>query len=421
MTLFNNPAVERAVSALGEDMGIISTMTVTGQPESKYNWTENLTIIVDQKPNYLYHDPDFDLRKEYEWTDAMSGKTIYPLGVRNTCVFTTGISEEIADSISLSNEYVKTEASRQISQSISDLNIEVFLLEQNFSEQNISLDTTRLNNEVYNLKHTYAQAMRVQIVENVVEEINSNPVISGWIKKEEVRSITVNYLNSLSDDQIIQKSTTDELAVELTFVVKTEIRNLNPPVESDEFEATLNRVDTDIRIGIANGICAVTVNKGQVLDAGFGRIDKELKNLANETVDTYSGEAGDKIRKRLDRTMAAIPCGLPVLPPHWVFTVNVWTYEIIGEYEEFTLIDNDNEVIPKPYFGHKGQKYIRQDDAIVLNNEYLGENTPITFKFSGHATSIVGPGPKGVGDKLGKSTEESIGYEYLLSMFGGSK
>ena len=63
MTLFNNPAIEMASSALGKDMGIISTMNVTGQPESKYNWTENLTLLVDQKPNYLYHDPDFDLQK----------------------------------------------------------------------------------------------------------------------------------------------------------------------------------------------------------------------------------------------------------------------------------------------------------------------------------------------------------------------
>ena len=161
MTLFNNPAIERASSALGKDMGIISTMTVTGQPESKYNWTENLTLIVDQKPNYLYHDPDFDLRKEYEWTDSMTGKTIYPLGVRNTCIFTTGISEEIADAIASSDEYVKTETSQQISQSISTLNTEVFLLEQNLSEQNVSLDTTHLNTEVYNLKHIYAQEMRV--------------------------------------------------------------------------------------------------------------------------------------------------------------------------------------------------------------------------------------------------------------------
>ena len=154
------------------------------------------------------------------------------------------------------------------------------------------------------------------------------------------RTITSSYLNSLSDDQIIQKSTTDELAAELSAVIKTEIRNSNPPVESDELEATLNRVDTDIRIGVANGICAVTKNKGEALDASFGRIDSELKNLANETVDTYSGEIGDKISKRLDRTMAAVPCGLPVLPPHWIFTVNVWTYEIVGKYQVFTVIDN---------------------------------------------------------------------------------
>ena len=387
MTLFNNPAIERAASALGEDMGIISTMTVTGQPESKYNWTENLTLIVDQKPNYLYHDPDFDLRKEYEWTDSMTGKTIYPLGVRNTCIFTTGISKEIADAISSSDEYVKTETSQQISQSISTLNAEVLLLEQNLSEQNVSLDTTRLNTEVYNLKHIYAQEMRSQIIEKVAFEVNSNPVVSDWIKENRVRAVTTSYLNSLSDDQVIQKSTTDELAAELAAVIKTEIRNSNPPVGPDELEATLNRVDTDIRIGVANGICAVTVNKGEALDAGFGKIDSELKNLANETVDRYSGEIGDKVSKRLDRTMAAVPCGLPVLPPHWIFTVNVWTYEVKGEYEMFTVIDNDNEVIPEPYFGHKGQKYIRKYEHISHpykkdpdgSSIWLGENTRISL------------------------------------------
>jgi hypothetical protein len=70
---FNNPATEMASSALGKDMGVISTMNITGMPESKYNWTENLTLLVDQKPNYLYHDPDFDLKKEYEWTYSATG------------------------------------------------------------------------------------------------------------------------------------------------------------------------------------------------------------------------------------------------------------------------------------------------------------------------------------------------------------
>jgi hypothetical protein len=47
--------------------------------------------------------------------------------------------------------------------------------------------------------------------------------------------------------------------------------------------------------------------------------------------------------------MGAIPYGLPVMPQRWVFTVNLWPYEIVGKYQTFTIIDNDNEVIPKPY------------------------------------------------------------------------
>ncbi|HWR25413.1 MAG TPA: hypothetical protein VN278_04170, partial [Methanosarcina sp.] len=425
MTLFNNPAIEKASSALGKNMGIISTMKITGQPESKYNWTENMTLLVDQKPNYLYHDPDFDLRKEYELKDP-KGKTIYPLGVRNTCVFTTGISEDIANAIDSGGEYVKTETSQQISQSIFNINTEVTLLEQNLSEQNVSLDTTELNAEVSNLKHIYAQEMRIQISEKTADEISQNPVVSSWIKESKVREITTSYLNSFSDDQLIQKSTTEELSTELSNAIKTEIRNSNPPIGSDELEATLLRVDTDVRIGVSNGICAATANKGKVIDSSFGKIDSELKGLANETVDSYSGEIGNKVSERMDRAMGAVPCGLPVLPPHWIFTVNLWTYDVIGIYDTFTVIDNDNEVIPKPYFGHKGQRYVRKDseiyDPINTNelgyNTKLGDNKKISFKFNGYAASIVGTGPRGVGDKIGGSTEKSIAYEDLLKEYG---
>jgi hypothetical protein len=356
----------------------------------------------------------------------MSGMTIYPLGVRNTCIFTTNISEEISDAIDSSSEYVKTETARQISQSISTLNSEVFLLEQNLSEQNVSLDSTHLNKEVYNLKLVYAQEMRFQITEEVTAEISSNPIVSSWIKKDRVHEITLNYFNSLSDDQVIQKSSTNELSDELAAIIKIEIRNSSPPVGSDELEATLNRVDSDVRIGVANGICRVTKNKCSALDGSFVRIDSELKKMANETVNEYSGEVGNKISKRLDRTMAAIPCGLPILPPHWVFTVNVWTYEVLGEYEALTVVDNDNEVIPEPYFGHKGQRYVRKEDhirhpcKIDVNGSsiWLGNNKQITFHLKGYSATIVGPGPKGVGDKIGGSTEKSAGYDILISELG---
>ena len=239
--------------------------------------------------------------------------------------------------------------------------------------------------------------------------------------------ITASYFNSLSDDQLIQKSTTDDLVFELSTIVKSEIRNTNLVIGSDELEAILNRVDTDIRIGVANGICEVTISRGEIIDASFERIDSELKSSANEAVDKYSGDIGNKVLKRLDRMMATIPCGLPVMPPHWTFTVNMWTYEVIGRYEEFTVVDNDNEVIPKPYFRHKGQKYVRNEDHIrhpcKVGNDgssiWLGNNKRITFHLIGCSATVVGSGPKGVGDKTGDRTEKSIGYDDLLIEFRG--
>ncbi|MDD3043680.1 MAG: hypothetical protein PHW56_12245 [Methanosarcinaceae archaeon] len=426
MSLFNNPAIEKAASALGRDMGIISTMTVTGWPESKYNWTENMTLIIDQKPNYLYHDPDFDLRGEYEWADTMTGKTIYPLGVRNTCIFTIGISEEIADALGSGTEYVKTETSQQISKSIRDLNEEVGLLEQNLTEQGVSLDTEELDRDLSSLKRVYAEEMKLRVTEEIAAEVSANPVISESITEQKVQVIVSNYLGRLSYDEIIEKSSSGELADELSFVIKEEIRRSGPSVTGDELDAALNRVDTDVRTGISNGICAVTVNKGDVIDSCFEQIDSELKGMVNESVDKFGEELGDKVSKKMQRTMKAVPCGLPVLPPHWVFTVNVWTYDIIGEYEVFTVIDNDNEVIPVPYFGHKGQRYVRKYEHVIhpskINSDgssiWLGENKRIIFQFKGYSATIVGPGPKGVGDKIGGRSEKSVSYEEILARSG---
>ena len=45
-------------------------------------------------------------------------------------------------------------------------------------------------------------------------------------------------------------------------------------------------------------------------------------------------------------------------------------------------------------------------------------NEPISFKFNGYATTIVGPGPKGVGDKYGENTEESIAFNKFAEQIG---
>lgn len=71
--------------------------------------------------------------------------------------------------------------------------------------------------------------------------------------------------------------------------------------------------------------------------------------------------------------------------------------------------------------------YVRQNERIshpYQKNEdgssvWLGENKPIYFEFNGYASTIVGPGPKGVGDKIGGRIEDSEGYSDLLNEFGG--
>lgn len=98
----------------------------------------------------------------------------------------------------------------------------------------------------------------------------------------------------------------------------------------------------------------------------------------------------------------------------------------MGKYQVFSVIDNDNEVIPKPYFGHKGQKYVRKDELIMHPSKknkdgtvfWIGKNTPIKFKINGYSATIVGSGPRGVGDKIGGYTEKSIAYENLLKEYG---
>jgi hypothetical protein len=123
--------------------------------------------------------------------------------------------------------------------------------------------------------------------------------------------------------------------------------------------------------------------------------------------------------------MKYVPCGLPVLPPNWVCTVNVWEYEVIGKYKSFEVIDNDNECMFNPYFGHDAQVYVRQKNTIyhptkVDSNGYLvllGDNEPIYFTFNGYAATIVGPGSKGVGDKTGDRDEKSEAYDELFTEY----
>ncbi|WP_244625069.1 DUF7286 family protein [Methanococcoides vulcani] len=423
LSLFNNPAVSMAGTALGTEMGIIDTMTITGMPESKYNWTEGMTLVVDQYPDYLYHDPEFDLNGKYTWVDELSGKTIYPLGVKNTCVFSTGIADDIAGLLDETSSPVKEATSQMVSRSIEDLSTEVKSLEQNLSEQAIPLDTTMLDQQVNGLTSTYSSRMRDDIPEMIAEEVKADPVVSLWITETEVITITRSHLNSLSNREIINQSADGTLPAGISEKLRATVIKDNPTLTGDEMDAVLNRLDTDIRVGIAEGISVVIIDNSAMIDASFEAVSNELQKLTDDATTQLSEDVADKVNKRLEKTMKHVPMGLPVLPPHWMFTVNVWTYDVIGKYEYFRVTDNDNEVILNTYIGHEGQVYVRKEESIYHPYKtnhlghfiQLGRNTPIIFNFKGYAATIVGPSPRGVGDKVNGRTETSTGYDILIN------
>ncbi|WP_340818818.1 hypothetical protein [Methanolobus sp. WCC4] len=431
--IFNNPAMDKASTALAAEMGIIETMDVIGLPGSKYSWTENITLVVDQYPDYLYHDPEFDLQGQYKWTDT-SGREVYPLAVRNVCVFSTGIGDDIAEMLSEATEPLKDAISQSMSQSIADANSEVNSLLDDIAEDSVNLTMSGMSTDMKLIEEnrtrmmtTYSSSIREQVPATIADEIANDPVLSTWISSSDVILITEAYLDSLSDEEIVSMAADNTLQDEILILLSKRIMDENPTLASDEMDAVLYRLEADLRIGIADGVCKGIELCQEAIDECFANINSELQAKLDESGEKLTGKLADKIDQRLQRSMKMIPCGLPVIPPHWVCTVNVWEYEVIGKYKSFEVIDNDNECMFNPYFGHDAQVYVREENTIyhptkVDSNGYsiiLGDNKPIYFAFNGYAATIVGTGPKGVGDKTGDRDEKSEAYDDLFTEYNG--
>nr|WP_319508239.1 hypothetical protein [uncultured Methanolobus sp.] len=428
--LFNNPAMDKASTALATEMGIIETIEVVGQPDSKYNWTENMTLVVDQYPDYLYHDPDFDVQSQYQWEDEVTGKVVYPLGVRNVCVFSTGIGDDIAGILDGCQEPLKDAISQSMSQSILDMNTEVYSLIADIQSQStelivngVSPDTTLIEQNRTKLMTEYSASIRQQVPYMVAEEVSNDPVLNTWVSESEVISITTIYLDTLTDEELVSMVADDTLQEEILFRVHSTIVSKNPAISDDELDAIMYRLEADMRMGIADGVCEAVKICQETIDECFANINDELQNKLDESTEKLTGQLAEKMEKRLQQSLKLVPCGLPVIPPHWVCTVNIWEYEVVGKYKTFEVIDNDNECMFNSYFGHDAQVYVREEGRIPHpvrrdsngNPLWMGYNVPVKFRFSGYAATIVGPSPKGVGDKTGGREEISEGYGDLLS------
>jgi hypothetical protein len=346
--------------------------------------------------------------------------------VRNVCVFSTGIGDDIAAILEKGSAPLKDTISHSMSQSIADMNAEVDSLIADIQSQSteltmggVSVDTTIIEQNRARMVNEYSTSIRQQVPSMVAEEVATDPILNMWISQSDVQLIIAAYVNGLSDEELINMVAEGTLQDELMILISERIRHDNPTVSADEINVSLYRLEADLRIGIADGVSEAVKLCQENIDECFENINAELQQKLDESSEKLTGQLADKMEKKLQRSMKLVPAGLPVIPPHWVCTVNMWEYDVKGMYKTFKVIDNDNECLFNPYFGHDAQTYIREKKEIFHPTKkdnggsfiLIGENKMLEFGFSGYAVTVVGPGPKGVGDKIGERDERSIAYD----------
>ncbi|MEZ5333769.1 MAG: hypothetical protein R2741_00250 [Methanolobus sp.] len=311
--LFNNPAMDSASTALAAEMGIVEPMQVECLPGEKYNWTENITVVVDQCPDYLYHDPEFDLQNQYKWETEL-GKEVYPLAVRNVCVFSTGIGDDISDMLSGATAPMKDAVAKSMSQSISDANAEVDSLIEDIATNNaeltmsgVSTDTSLIEENRTRMMDAYSTSLRDQLPSAIASEVAKDPVLNTWISDENVEQITNAYIATLSDDELADMTADNTLQEEIFAQLSGKIMADNPAIPSDDLDVALYRLEADMQIGVTEGVCLAVLGCQAVVDECFANINSELQDKLDESADKLTGQFAEKIEKRLQKSMKMVP------------------------------------------------------------------------------------------------------------------
>lgn len=157
------------------------------------------------------------------------------------------------------------------------------------------------------------------------------------------------------------------------------------------------------------------------------KIEKPLVNETSEAVESavrakLKQELADAInrtsRRVLERltgrTLARLPMGVPVapVPGFWYATANLWHVQVRGEYARFAVrIHRGAADRPGGQFA-----YTRDGGRVTVdvdsdgNPETLGASTRVSFRTFTDIAVAVPPGPQGVGDADGQTTETSAGW-----------
>lgn len=180
----------------------------------------------------------------------------------------------------------------------------------------------------------------------------------------------------------------------------------------DVDDAMRARLARRLRVATADAVDerAATVPSQRVDHAA-----QHARRLAREAVEQSVSQAGERGTERaaeawVGEAFAAVPAGLPVLPPPytWYATVNVWTVEVSGAYARFSLRSRRDAPGGR-------LRYVRDGSAAVLDvdgdgtKERLGRGERVSFETETTVFVVVPANGRGVGDN-GVAVETSAGW-----------
>jgi len=133
---------------------------------------------------------------------------------------------------------------------------------------------------------------------------------------------------------------------------------------------------------------------------------------ANET----ASAAMERAERRIGRSLARVPAGLPVtpVPAQWYVTTNVWTVAVEGSYDRFAVRARDAGP-------GRALTYVRDGSAVRIDwdddgdAEHAGRANEVSLSVRTAVVVVVPPGGQGVGDTDGNADERSGGWRSIRS------
>jgi hypothetical protein len=356
-------------------------MTLAGGmgKDDPYKWEENVSLAIDQRPNYLYVD---------NYTDPETGYTVRPLKVRNVCVF------------ALPTDVVDT---GQAAGAVLDGIDAVAGAAGRLANDTITAETSKL---VDNVSGEAKQAIKDQINDALVHDQD----LQGQVTRDEVNRSVENAFNNRTPGQAVGDMKNGTLQREIAGDLARKARDR---AESELAKRSGEYVDEygDYIAGKAEE--AILGAEERAISYVITKVSDSVKGVFKDFIAEAAGKAGDAA---ISAALKRIPMGLPLLPPWgWWATMNLWYIEIYGEIPYLAVYDTDNEPIPDPVLGQRATVYVRRPMLDIREGEITGDNEPVRFHIQTCTFIVVPPGPQGIGDKLGGWDEKSPGFDGAAS------